>query len=186
MLRLIFSLNDMREMRIEYLADNALKVPELARLHFEEWSYLRPGESLEQRIERLKLCCGRNTVPTVVVALKNDELMGSAMLIERDMETHPHLSPWLAGVYVKPRYRGKDIGRTLVKRIEDEAKSLGAPALYLYSPSTEGFYNLLGWTVLERCETSVLLSWLCQKDWTFNLYARDGEGACRPRRYSLS
>lgn len=139
------------KMRIEYLADNLSKIPELARLHFEEWSYLHPEESLEKRIERLKLCCGRHAVPMAVVALKNKDLIGSAMLIEQDMETHPHLGPWVAGVYVKPQFRGKKIGRALVKRIEDEAQLLQFPALYLYSPSAEAFYQLLGWTVIKRC-----------------------------------
>lgn len=138
-------------MRIEYLADHQSKLSELARLHFEEWSYLHPGESLAKRIERLRLCCGRHEIPIVVVALKNDELLGSAMLIELDMKTRPHLKPWLAGVYVKPQFRGRHIGKALVKRIEDEAQALCVSKLYLYSPSAEGFYKLLGWNVIERC-----------------------------------
>jgi predicted N-acetyltransferase YhbS len=139
------------KMRIEYLSDNPLKIPELARLHFEEWSHLRPGESLEERTERLRLFCGRHSIPCVVVALENEELVGSAMLVERDMESHPHLTPWLAGVFVKPQFRGKNIGRALVQRIEDEARSLGITSLYLYSTNTEGFYQVMGWEVIERC-----------------------------------
>ena len=139
-------------MRIEYLMDNASKIPELARLHFEEWGHLRPGESIEERTERLRLFCGRHSVPSVVVALENDDLIGSAMLAERDMESRPHLTPWLAGVFVKPQFRGKNIGKALVKRIEDHAKSLGFEVLYLYSPSTEGFYKKMNWKVIERCE----------------------------------
>jgi len=139
-------------MRIEYLSDNASKIPELARLHFEEWGYLRPGESIEERTERLRLFCGRHSIPSVVVALENDELIGSAMLVDRDMESHLHLTPWLAGVFVRPQFRGKNIGKALVKRIEDDAHSLGIRALYLYSPSTRGFYEQLGWKVIDRCE----------------------------------
>ena len=139
-------------MRIEYLIDNASKIPELARLHFKEWGYLRPKESIEDRTERLRLFCGRHSIPIVVVALENDELVGSAMLIDRDMESRPHLTPWLAGVFVKPHFRGKNIGKALIKKIEDEARSLGFHRLYLYSPNAEGFYEILGWTIIEKCE----------------------------------
>ena len=138
-------------MRIEYLIDNASKVRELAKLHFDEWGYLRPKETLQGRIDRLRLCCGRNSIPSVVVALKGEELLGSAMLLDRDMESRPHLTPWLAGVFVKPLFRGKNIGEALIKRIEDEARSLGISVLYLYSLNNEGFYRLLGWETVERC-----------------------------------
>lgn len=61
-------------MQIEYLADYPAHVSELARLHFEEWSYLYPGESLEDRTARLRSSCGRNAIPSAVVAL-GDELV---------------------------------------------------------------------------------------------------------------
>ena len=40
-------------MRIEYLADRLEFIPELARLHFQEWGYLRPEQTLEARTESL-------------------------------------------------------------------------------------------------------------------------------------
>jgi hypothetical protein len=58
-------------MQIEYLADYPAHISELARLHFDEWSYLYPGESLEGRTARLRSSCGRNAIPSVVVALES-------------------------------------------------------------------------------------------------------------------
>ena len=139
-------------MQIEYLADCPAHISELARLHFEEWSYLYPGESLEDRTARLRSSCGRNAIPSVVVALGDAELLGSAMLVADDMDSRPHLTPWLAGVFVKPQCRGKGIGSALVRRIESEARSLGVSTLYLYTPHTESLYERLGWSVAERCE----------------------------------
>ena len=61
-------------MQMEYLADYSAHIPELARLHFEEWSYLCPGESLEGRTARLRSSRGLNALPSAVVALE-DELV---------------------------------------------------------------------------------------------------------------
>jgi predicted N-acetyltransferase YhbS len=139
-------------MQIEYLADYPQHISELARLHFEEWSYLYPGESLKGRTARLRSSCGRNAIPSVVVALEDGELLGSAMLVAHDMDSRPQLTPWLAGIFVKPQCRGKGIGSALVKRIEAAARSLGASTLYLYTPHTESLYERLGWSAIERCE----------------------------------
>jgi predicted N-acetyltransferase YhbS len=111
-------------MQIQYLADHPAHISELARLHFEEWSYSYPGESLEGRTARLRSSFGRNAIPSVVVALEDEELLGSAMLVAHDMDSRPQLTPWLAGVFVKPHCRGKGIGSALVRRIEAEARSL--------------------------------------------------------------
>jgi GNAT superfamily N-acetyltransferase len=139
-------------MQIEYLADHPMLVPRLARLHFEQWGYLRPAESLKERTRRLEAACGRGGVPSVVVALEGDALLGSAMLIANDMETRPDLTPWLAGVYVVADHRGRGYGSALVERIESEASALGVERLYLYTPDATDFYSRLGWELDERCE----------------------------------
>jgi len=139
-------------MRIEYLVDHQVLVPELARLHFSEWGHLRPEETLEDRMRRLRGCCGRGGIPTVLVALAGSALCGSAMLIAHDMDTRPDLTPWLAGVYVLPAYRQRGYGSALVDRVVCEAAALGVPQLYLYTPGAGEFYARLGWSVLDRCE----------------------------------
>lgn len=139
-------------MQIEYLADHPSLVPELARLHFKQWGYLRPEQTLEHRTRRLAECCGRGGVPSVVVALEDGALCGSAMLIASDMDTRPGLTPWLAGVYVVPACRGRGYGSTLVRRVESEAATLGVRDLYLWTPDAADFYAPLGWTVDESCE----------------------------------
>src|SRR5262249_29057656 len=139
-------------MQIEYLADYPEHISQLAQLHFKEWSYLRPGESLDERTVMLGAGCERNTIPTVVVGLKDEKLLGSAMLLAQDMDSHPQLTPWLAGVLVKPEHRKRGIGSALVMRIEAEARSLGVSTLYLYTPQAESLYRRLGWSAIERCE----------------------------------
>ncbi len=139
-------------MEIAYLADNPALIPELARLHRDQWGHLRPDETLEQRISRLEACCGRHGVPSVLVALEDGALVGSAMLIANDMDTRPDLTPWLAGVYVVEPFRDRGIGSALVRRVEADASALGVGRLYLYTPDATRFYEGLGWAVVERRE----------------------------------
>jgi GNAT superfamily N-acetyltransferase len=139
-------------MQIEYLADHLSLVPELALLHFDQWGYLRPTQTLQERMQRLRDACGRGGVPSTVVALQDGALCGSAMLVANDMDTRPDLTPWLAGVYVVEDFRGRGWGSALVARIESEASAIGADRLYLYTPGAAGFYGRLAWTVDGRCE----------------------------------
>ena len=137
-------------MEITYLADHLEYLPILAAWHHGEWGYIRPGDTVEARQLRLGKECGHGEVPTTVIALENGTLLGSAMLIESDMETRKELSPWLASVFVAPESRRRGIGAALVQRIIHEARALGFPRLYLYTPSEEQFYASRGWSVLER------------------------------------
>jgi len=140
------------ELRIEYLADHPAYVPQLAEYHLREWGHLHPAESIEGRTNRIRAVCGRGTVPTTVVALIGDELAGSAMLIAHDMDTHPELTPWLAGVFVTPGQRLKGLGSLLVERIVTLASNIGSRRLYLYTEKAQAFYSRLGWHHLERCK----------------------------------
>ncbi len=136
--------------RIKYLADHPECIPTLAEWHFHQWSYLSPGDSLERRAAMLRSHSGRRQIPTTFVALADVVPIGCASLIEYDMDTRMHLSPWMASVYVDPEHRRRGTGTALVQRVVDEARALGVSTLYLYTPDREGFYSHLGWQVLER------------------------------------
>lgn len=122
---------------------------QLASWHQEEWSYLNPGESIEQRIARMQPFLNNQLVPSTFIA-KEDNLSGSAALVSHDMETRPDLSPWLASVYVAVEFRGRGTGTKLVKHVMQQAFKGGINKLYLYTPDKEIFYSKLGWKTLSR------------------------------------
>jgi predicted N-acetyltransferase YhbS len=134
---------------IEYLADCPQHIPVLAAWHNAQWSYLDVGVSVAQRAAALRKH-GRGIVPMTLVALSGDTLLGSASLIQHDMDTRMDLWPWLASVYVDPPYREQGIGSALVQAIVDQATLQGFPALYLFTPDRAAFYERLGWQALER------------------------------------
>jgi len=137
-------------MTIEYLADHPEAIPILAEWQHAEWGYVRPGDTAEKRAVRLQGWSNRDRIPLTVVALEGNEVLGSASLIEHDMETRMELTPWLAGVFVGEPYRRRGIGAQLVRRIMDETRKLKVPLLYLYTVHSERFYAALGWKLMER------------------------------------
>ncbi len=139
-------------MKIAYLADHPEFLQELAQLHHAEWSYLHPGETIEDKKQYLKSNCGRGGVPSFIIGLEDAELIGSASLVEQDMDNRAELTPWLADVFVKPEYRGRGFATSLIRRIEDEARSAGIARLFLYTPDAAELYRRLGWTAVETCE----------------------------------
>lgn len=138
-------------MGIELLADRPELVAQLAELHYKEWGPMRPGETLPQRIARLRDTCGRSGIPLAVVATDGQQLLGSVLLVASDMETRPELTPWVAGVFVLPEFRHQGIGSALMQYITTKVIEMGLPKFYLYTPSAEAFYSRLGWVSIDRC-----------------------------------
>jgi predicted N-acetyltransferase YhbS len=137
-------------MDVAYLADHRQFIPLLARWYDRACEVLFPGGSFKARMEALAFSCGRREVPTVIVALRNGALLGSAMLVVHDMQGRMELSPWLAGVFVSPDHRREGVGTALVRRATDEARALGVAKLHLYTAGGEDFYARFGWRVMER------------------------------------
>ena len=143
--------NVARAMQVEYLADHRDRLQEVAELHHGEWPSPELGDSIEARERTLSTCCRRGEIPLGVIALDQNALCGFALLVPQDFELRPNLSPWLAGVFVRPQYRMRGVGSALAMRIAREAKALGFETLYLYTAHSETLYGRLGWKVLERC-----------------------------------
>jgi N-carbamoylputrescine amidase len=91
-------------------------------------------------------------IPRAWVGFVDAEPVGSVSLVERNMDTRPDLSPWLAALWVRPEHRGQGVGAALVRRCEEEARRLGTNRLYLYTRQATGFYAGLGWSVVSEEE----------------------------------
>ena len=88
-------------------------------------------------------------IPFTLVAFDEKEPVGTASLFVRDMDTHEHLSPWLAAVYVRPDKRRQGIGRRLCEAATARAEALGVRRAYLFTPDKEVFYGYMGWKPVE-------------------------------------
>jgi N-acetylglutamate synthase-like GNAT family acetyltransferase len=124
-------------------------IPLLADWHHHEWSSLNPGQTVEQRIESMQAYLSEELIPSTLIA-RGTQLMGSAAIVQNDMDTHPEWMPWLASVYVAPEFRHQSIGSRLVNAVSEAAKKAGMEALYLFTPDRVAFYQRLGWQVLHE------------------------------------
>ena len=137
-------------MKIDYLADHREHIPQLAGWLHAQWGYLHENDSVDRRVARLESRTTRGGVPVTFVAVDGETLLGSASLVDDDLETRPELTPWLASVYVAPEHRGRGVASALVRRVVDEARDSGVSRLYLWTTDQERLYARLGWMPVER------------------------------------
>jgi predicted N-acetyltransferase YhbS len=126
------------------LADIPEHLPRLAAWHHHQWSHLNPESTLRRRVEKMRTHLENRLIPSTFVAM-DDAPLGSASIVEHDMDTRTDLSPWLASVFVAPEHRCKGVGSELVRHVMDRARRNGIRTLYLFTPDRAPFYAKLGW-----------------------------------------
>ncbi|PUA28391.1 MAG: GNAT family N-acetyltransferase [Cellvibrio sp. 79] len=137
-------------MKIIDLREAPQHIPTIARWHFDEWGYLNPGKTLEYRIERMQRYIAANPIPSMLIAVEGDAVLGTAALVEADMDNHPELTPWLASVFIREDQRGLGLGKKLVQALMDFAGKQNLERLYLFTPDQSGFYAKLGWKTFAQ------------------------------------
>ena len=136
-------------MPVSLLADFPEFIPILAPEQLAHWIRFLPGETLATRTERLRTHLQRDTLPMAWVAHQDGELFGTAALRTHDLEGREDLSPWLGGVFVREKYRGKGVASRLCRVVEKKAWAMGHETLHLFTLDQEPMYRHLGWTTRE-------------------------------------
>ncbi|WP_221798943.1 GNAT family N-acetyltransferase [Oceanobacter mangrovi] len=125
-------------------------IPTLAHWHLDEWQALYPFESLVDFENDLRRSLNTDLVPSTWVLLQDGELVGSASLLDKDMNANEDLGPWLANVYVHPPFRGKGLARLLIKQVLQQADAGGFENIYLFTEGHRDWYQQQGWQPLRR------------------------------------
>lgn len=90
------------------------------------------------------------TLPLTLIAVINNECVGTISLFENDLKTQNNLTPWLASLYISPHYRNKGIAKKLIDKIPLVVKKLGFKELYLRTEHTSEYYTRLGWILVYK------------------------------------
>lgn len=139
-----------RHIRVEPLARHRTLIAAVARWHFAEWGHADPEGSESEWAHELASRAHLAGVPSYYLAFVGDTPAGSVGLCEKDMSTHPKLSPWLSGLYVLPPFRRRGIGGRLVVHAMESARKSGARALFLHTAGAERLYATHGWYRVAR------------------------------------
>lgn len=128
------------------LKDHPHHLLTLAEWHHQQWSHLNPGNTLQTRIDKMRsYYLSEVPVPRMFAWVEEDQVIGSAAIVECDMDSKPELTPWLASVFVKPDSREMGIGAALIENVMAYARELGFTELFLFTPDREEFYQNIGW-----------------------------------------
>jgi GNAT superfamily N-acetyltransferase len=109
------------------------------------------GHPLDYISGRLRENLNAAPIPLALVAHQESAFLGTASVIASDLAERPHLTPWIAAVWVDPQARKRGVGAALVNRAAQDCFAMGIGRAYLCArPERSRFYQGLGWTPIER------------------------------------
>jgi GNAT superfamily N-acetyltransferase len=109
------------------------------------------GVPLERVSNSLAEMMNGDPIPFAIVAHDGNEFLGSTLGIASDLADRPQYSPWVAAVWVEPRHRLKQVGRSLVGHAAQACFARGFERIYLCSAATRrNFYTRQGWAPIEE------------------------------------
>jgi predicted N-acetyltransferase YhbS len=152
--------------RIEWLGDARMHLRTLADWHVRAFADRVDAGLIAEAERELGRHAQRRALPTTLVALEGDALLGSVSLLDRDRPAPDHYAPWLGTLYVRPEARRRGIGARLVQAAVAEACRLGIGSLRLWTPRHAAFYARLGWRSLGRHQFGGIAVTLMQFDRT--------------------
>lgn len=137
-------------MYIDHLCDHPEYINKVATWIYDEF-FVKTGGSLtfEEVVGYLSEA-NKNNYPFVFVAVLDNKCIGTVSIFENDLKTQNELTPWLASLYVDPKYRGQGVGEKLVEKVKKEVKELGFNTVYLRTEHTADYYKKLGWDFLYK------------------------------------
>ncbi len=125
-------------------------IPIVAGWYHEEWGHLR-SRSFSDMVKGLEDRCVGD-YPFTLIALRDDEPVGTASLKIHDMDILQEFTPSLSSVFVPPSHRGKQIASSLVAEVEMRAKNLSFTQTYLYTSSAVPLYQKLGYESMQALQ----------------------------------
>lgn len=114
---------------------------------WDEWARHEPDVDRAANDAVVHAALQGGPLPYFVVARVDGQPVGCASILAADLPTRPELGPWLANVYVLPRWRGRGLGRALVADAMAHGAAIAA-RLYLYTFGSIELYERLGWQAI--------------------------------------
>ena len=125
------------------LNPNSPELVDIARWRMDTFTWL--DRSVEQERRSLETFTSDQREQVAIIAKIAGKPVGTCLLVTSEIEPNHAVAPWLAGLFVVPKFRRQGVGKVLVRGIEYEARKRGASRLHLYTKTAVGYYEGLGW-----------------------------------------
>jgi len=140
------------------------EVPEMSRqvaeILYKEWKddfkrfdNIDTIEQLEEHIKQSK----------VFLACFKEEVIGVATISKEDWGVRPDLTPWLANVCIKPKYRHMGVGKSLVRFVLSHVKKPNPIYLWTCTEKLVKYYEMLGFKLLQYLDTHIYVMYYIPK-----------------------
>ena len=136
-------------MRISNLRDCPDFADQIADRGWHAW-WTQSGVPLSAYRAHLEPMMSGEGIPAAFVAHDGAAYLGSALLIDNDLDERPHYGPWIAALWVEPQARRQGIAQALIDAARAQAKRLGIDLCYLCAtPENSPYYEARGFSRVE-------------------------------------
>ncbi len=137
-----------RHMQIVALATARDRLDRLSAWHGAAWAHLYAGwNAVEARADFARER-GDGAPPFTLLALENNELLGSVSLVEDDLPGWKSTDPWLGSFLVAPHQRSRGVGAALMRAMLAHADGRGWPQLLLFTEARQAYFARFGFNAI--------------------------------------
>lgn len=117
------------------------------------WRESFPTDTAQWYLNLYKAGDYSRSLPITVAALSGRQLIGVGSLVADDeLPNALESGPWLAAIYVSPRFRRKGAGKKIVQELLDHAFLLGYLEVFAYTETKRAWYEKMGWQFVRNAE----------------------------------
>ncbi len=141
--------------KYDFLIDHPEQIDDLGSAIYYQWEdmYKGQGKSVAEVTETVRARAVKSTLPITMVAVDGDTVLGSVTIKVNDFASHPELTPWIAGVFVKSEFRGNGYGKGLISFAEKVAnEQFDVSEIYLYTGSASKLYEKVGYETFDSVD----------------------------------
>ncbi|WP_411843411.1 GNAT family N-acetyltransferase [Salinicoccus sp. HZC-1] len=141
-------------METAFLSERPEYKTEVARIIFERFHLDERRKGTFKETVSFFSQSGIEAYPITMIAIKGGKCVGTVSIYSNDLPERPEYQPWLAALYVLPKYRGQGVADRLVADMLDHLKGLGYETIYAktQTQSRYDYYMQKGWELLETID----------------------------------